>query len=153
MVDFDPQKVAGRMQKNIYEILDEFERAPTKEDKRNILWFNQSIALKAVLQNAFHPDIQWVIKEAPVYKASLAPPGLGYNTIASELRKFYLFREGNPAVDPNLPLQRKTVLLIQMLEAMEAREAMVVINMMMKNLKVKGLTYSVVKEIFPDLLP
>jgi hypothetical protein len=44
-------------------------------------------------------------------------------------------------------------LLIQILEALEASEADVFMNMILKDLKVKGLTYKIVQEAFPDLLP
>lgn len=141
------------MMKMIYEILDEVDRAPTSEDKVNILKFNRSPALAAVVQSAFHPNIQWFIKERIPYKQSIIPAGLGYSNIASTLRKFYLFREGNPELSPNLTIQKRNMLLTEMLESMEAREADVVLNMMMKNLNIKGLTYSVAKEAYPDLLP
>ena len=141
------------MAKMVYEILDEFEKAPTKHDKQNILRFNQSTALLFVLQAALHPNINWVIKEVPTWKPSIAPPGLGYLTIASEVSKMYLFREGNPDVSPNLTHEKLVNLFVQKLEGMEAREAQVLINAVLKNLKIKGLTYSLVKEVFPDLLP
>ena len=44
-------------------------------------------------------------------------------------------------------------LLIQMLEALEPREAIIFINMILKNLKIKGLDAKIVKEAFPGLLP
>jgi hypothetical protein len=40
-----------------------------------------------------------------------------------------------------------------MLESMEAREAKIFEQMLSKKLKVKGLTYGLVKEAFPEILP
>jgi hypothetical protein len=78
---------------------------------------------------------------------------LGYTSIAQELGRAYLFEEGNPRVEPNLTYERKEKILIQILEALEKREAEVFLNMLLKDLKVKNLDYRIVNEAFPDLLP
>lgn len=137
--------------KNISEVLEEVAKAPTEEDKINILRFNETLPLKMVIQGAFNPKIQWVINDRVPYKHSDAPAGLGYQTIASAHTQFYLFRKGNPDVSPNLTQKRKEILLIQILESMEELEAETTINMMLKDLKIDGLTYSVAKKAFPDL--
>lgn len=139
--------------KAIYEIFDEFEKAVTDHDRLCVLQFNQSWALKNVLRGAFDPNVQFVIERVPYYKPSDAPIGLGYTTIHQEMGRAYLFESGNPKVDPNLSYDRKEKVLIQILEALEKREAEVFMNMLLKNLKVKNLDYKIVKEAFPDLLP
>jgi len=137
--------------KDINEILTEVANAPTEDDKINILKFNSSLPLQMVIQGAFHPGIQWVINEPPKYRASSAPAGLGYQTISSSHTKFYLWRKDNPDVSPNVTQERKEILLIQLLESMEEHEAETTVNMMLKDLKVPGLTYSVAKKAFPEL--
>lgn len=139
--------------KNMYELFDEFVKAPDKESKIAVLRRDNRLVLKNVLQGAFHPAIQYVIKEAVPYKVSDSPPGMGYTSIEGEMKRIYLFVEGSQKVDPNLTLQRKKVILAQMLEAMEKREAEVFMGMILKDLKVKGLTYKIVQEAFPGLLP
>lgn len=139
--------------KNMYEVFDDFVKAPDKESKIAVLRRDNRQVLKNVLQGAFHPDIQYVIKEKVPYKTSDAPAGLGYTSIEVEFRRIYIFVEGSKKVDPNLTLNRKKVILAQMLEAMEKREAEVFMNMILKDLKVKGLTYKLVQEAFPGLLP
>jgi hypothetical protein len=139
--------------KNMYEVFDDFVKAPDKESKIAVLRNDRRQVLQNVLQGAFHPDIQYVIKEKVPYKASDSPPGMGYTSIEGEMKRIYLLVEGSKRVDPNLSLQRKKVILAQMLEAMEKREAEVFMNMILKDLKVKGLTYKVVQEAFPGLLP
>lgn len=138
--------------KNIYEIFDEYERAKSIEDKIAILRFNSNYALKNVLKGTFDPDIKFVFNEIPPYKKSDAPAGLGYTSIHQELGRAYLFEKDNPRVDPNLTHQRKTEILIQILESLEAREAEIFANMLLKKQNVEGLTYMMVRETFPDLI-
>lgn len=139
--------------KMMYEIFDMFEMAPTKQDKINVLRSNGTYALRSVLKGTFDPNVKFVIEKVPYYGVSDAPVGMGYTSIAQELSRAYLFEENNPKVDPNLSHDRKEKILIQILEALEKREAEIFMNMLLKNQKVKGLTYKIVKEAFPDLLP
>lgn len=139
--------------KNVYEIFDEFEQAPTRQEKINVLRKNANYVLRSVLQGTFSPNVKFSVEKVPYYNPSDSPPGLGYTSIAQELSRAYLFEENNPRVSPALSQDRKEKILIQILEALEKREAEVFMNMLLKKQKVKGLTYNVVKEAFPDLLP
>lgn len=139
--------------KNLYEVFAEFEKAPNREAKINVLRSNRSYALDCILRGAFHPNIKYVFDEIPSYQTSDAPPGLGYTSIHQELDRVYLFEQDNPRVAPSLTIERKKVILSQMLEAMESKEADIFSGMLMKRLPVKGLTYKLTKEAFPELLP
>lgn len=135
----------------MYEIFEEFKTSP---DKPSVLRkYADFQAFTTLLQGAFHPAIQFVIKTLPEYKKVAVPPGMGYSNIPVELNRIYLFVEGSTRVDPKLSLERKNELLIQILEALEPPEAEVYGNLIMKDLKVPGLTYDLVKEVFPQLLP
>lgn len=138
--------------KNISEVFDEVEKAAPSE-RANVLRRNDSFALRNVLQGTFDPRISFTVKELPPYTPSDSPPGMGYSTIHSELGRIYLFQADNPRVSPDLTEKRKKEILIQILEVLEAREAEIFGNMLLKKQKVKGLTAKVVKEAFPDLLP
>jgi hypothetical protein len=139
--------------KNLYEVFEEFENAPKREDKINILRNNNSYALECVLRGAFHPNVRYVIDEIPTYRKSDSPAGLGYTSIHQELGRVYLFEANNPKTSPDLTLDRKKVILAQMLETLEEKEAAVFAGMLMKRLPVKGLTYKLTQEAFPGLLP
>lgn len=138
--------------KNIYEVFEEFEQAASKKDKIAVLQKNDSYALRQVLKGSFDPKIEFVIDRVPYYNPSDAPPGLGYTTISQELKRVYLFQKDNPKRDPNLSKERIEVILIQMLENLEAKEAVVFMNMLLKKQKVKGLTEKIVEEAFPGLI-
>lgn len=139
--------------KNIYEIFDEVANAKTAKDRVLVLQFNQSYALKSVLKGMFDPNVQFVFDDVPPYKSSPAPPGLGYNNLHQEMKKAYLFVKDDPRASPNLTMRRREQLLIQLLESLESKEAEVFANMIRKKKNaVKGLTYGIVKEAFPDIL-
>ena len=140
------------MIKNVYEILDEVAAAPTDEARRAILFYNDNHALRRVLRAVFHPHIRFVIDKVPNYKPSDAPPGLSDATLHTQINRIYLFEEGNPNVSPNLTPERKQQLLVQILESLEAKEAVVFMNTLLKDLKVPGLTKELVEEVFPELL-
>lgn len=140
------------MRKNFYELFEEFEKAPNREAKIAVLRNDNRQVLKNLLQGAFHPAIKYVIKEPVEYKKSDSPPGMGYSSLDMEFKRIYIFVEDSQKVAPNLTLERKKQLLIQILESLEEKEAEVFMNMILKDLKVKGLTAKLVEEAFPGLL-
>ena len=140
--------------KNLYEVFDEFEQAKTKKDRMNVIQRNLSTTLVNVLELTFHPQIKWKVKELPdSYRVPTdILPGITYDSLNSQLRRLYMFREGNPTAE-TLTTRRREELLIQLLESIEPREAEVVMGILNKDLGVKGLDYKFVKEAFPNLLP
>ena len=139
--------------KNMYEIFDEFESAKSKKEKIKVIEKNLSKSLYEVLFLTFHPDYQWKVSQFPEeYRIPDTKPGISYCQIGTELRKLYLFREGEPTAEKLTDRKRKE-LLIQFLESLEPREAEVVMGIFKKDQGVKGLTYNFVKECFPDMLP
>ena len=139
--------------KNMYEIFDEFEAAKSKKEKIKVIEKNLSKSLYEVLFLTFHPDYQWKVSQFPEeYRIPDTKPGISYCQIGTELRKLYLFREGEPTAEKLTDRKRKE-LLIQFLESLEPREAEVVIGIFKKDQGVDGLTYDFVKESFPQLLP
>lgn len=139
--------------KNVYEIFDDFEKATTNDERVEILRRNDCFQLRQVLKGTFDPAVEFAIEQVPYYKPSDAPAGMGYTTIHAELHRAYLFQKEHPKLDPNLTVERREKILIQILEALEAREAEIFMNMILKKQKVKGLNAKIVKEALPDLLP
>ena len=140
--------------KNLYEVFDEFENAKNKQERMNVIERNLSHNLTNVLQLTFHPDFKWKVKELPEnYKIPTdLLPGLTYDSLNAQIRRLYMFREGDPTAE-SLTEKRRAELLLQILESIEPREAEVILGIFQKDLGVKGLDYKFVKEAFPDLLP
>jgi len=140
--------------KNIYEIFDEFETAKSKKERMDVIGKNLSPTLVKVLELAFHPQYQWKVKELPEnYKIPTdILPGITFDNLNAQLRRLYLFREGDPA-SSSVSDKRRNEILVQMLESIEPREAEIILGIFQKDLGVKGLDYKFVKEAFPNLLP
>lgn len=141
------------MAKNVYEILDEFSAAGSKQEKLEVLKKNWTPMLVQVLQFAYHPDIKWLVKEKPAkYKIPDTLPGVSYSNLNSEIRRLYLFREGDVSAEKLTPEKREELLLI-MLESLEPREADVVLGIFKKDLGVKGLTYKFIRDNTHGIVP
>jgi hypothetical protein len=139
------------MQKNIYEILNEFSQARYKDERQNILRKYATPHFLKVLKYTFDPTIEFYVKEFPEdYQKPDTFPGLRYAGIESEIRRAYLFIKGDPTADKLTPQKRHKILL-ELLESFEYDEAKVFINMMQKDLKTAHLTKNLVKETFPNL--
>lgn len=140
--------------KNIFQVLDEIEEAKSKKDKMEVIHKNLSKTLVQIFELTYHPAYEWHFTEMPdTYKIpNDTLPGISTVQLSTELRKMYMFRKGDPTAEKLGP-QRRTELLLQMLEGLEPREAEVVIGIFKKDLGVSGLNYKFIKEAFPALLP
>ena len=140
------------MVKNIYEILNEFSSAKTVDQQKEVLRKNNQHYFKEVLKYTFNPSFEFYVdSEFPAdYVTPDTVPGIRFAGIESEIRRAYLFIKGNPTADVLTPEKRK-ILLLQLLESFEPEEAKVWFNMMSKDLKVKGLTATLVQEVYPEL--
>lgn len=140
--------------KPLYEVFDDFENAKNKKERMTVIGNNLSQTLVDVLKLAFHPEIKWKIKELPENYTSPTDvlPGLTYDSLNAQLKRLYVFRQGNPTAE-TLTEKRRTELLFQILNSLEPREIEIVAGIFQKDLGVKGLDYKFVKEAFPDLIP
>ena len=137
--------------KQIHEIFNDFNAAKNIEQRRQVLLQNNTPILRNVLQGAFHPAIQFVVDRPVPYKTTNIDD-FGYTSLNEAMDKVYIFTVGSKKVSPNLTKENKIKVLIQVLEALDKEEANVYMNMLLKDLKVKHLTFKLVDETFPGLL-
>ena len=78
--------------------------------------------------------------------------GVSYSKLNLEMRRLYLFRQGDPGAEKLTPQKREQLFLI-MLESLEPREADVIVGIFKKDLGVKGLTYKFIKDNIPGIVP
>lgn len=139
------------MRKNIYEILDEFDKAPDERSKALVFFNNDSQVLRNVLKLTFDERFQFYIKSMPEgYEFPDTVPGVSYGNLETELRRLYMFRIGDPTAEKLNP-RRREELFINMCESLEPNEARVLLNIMNKDLKVKGLNLKFVRKFYPNL--
>lgn len=126
--------------------------ATTKEQKKNILSQYGNNQIKQILYYAFHPDVKFVLpKGMPPYNYMGGSSGYP-KTLYPKVRELKIFVEGEYK---NLPKIKKEILFIKILEEIHPDEAKIVCAMKDKilNTLYNGLTYDLVKEVYPDLLP
>ena len=132
-------------------IFEEVAAANSIESRKKILLEHESKPLKELLRYAFHPDIKFALPPGkPPFKTVGSPEEYNPTYLYPNIKKFYLYIEGG---HDGLTSLRREQLFIQLLEELHPKEAEVVIQVKDKKLKYRGLTYKLVKETFPDLIP
>lgn len=135
------------------EIFEQVEKAPTKEEKINILRRWKSLPMYDILKINFDPNVKFQLPEGepPFKKDKDLPVGYGDTNLYKEARRFYIW------IDPNVNLNKikKETLFIQMLEGLHWSESELICIVKDKKLseKYKSLTADLINEAFPGLLP
>lgn len=134
---------------SISSILKTCSEGKTTNDKIALLQQLATDPVKIILKYAFDPSIKFLLPDgAPPYKPCefLDQEARLY----SEIRRLYLFIEGG---NPSLTKVKREFLFIQLLESIDKNDAELLIAVKDKKLPFKGLTASVVKKAFPDIIP
>jgi hypothetical protein len=132
------------------EIIDLFDKAPTKKEKIEVLKKFESPNFKQFFNYAFNPDIVFDVN-IPEYKSSVEPAGLNTAYLDAELNRTYRFIVGHPKRASGLTPRKQTELLLILLETLHKDEADLYVRMFRKDLKVKFLTKKFIKEVYTDL--
>ena len=134
-----------------HEIFKQIDEAPIKKDKIAILHKYSSPGLKTILVYTYNPNIKWLLPDSdPPYK-ELPENADQESRLVSELRKLYLFVEGDSPTKRNLKQAKREELFISLLEVIDPMDAKVVLAMKTGKLPYKGLTRNLVAEAFPNL--
>ena len=132
-------------------IFGEVEKAKTKDQKKETLIKYDNSALRELLRYAFDPNLKFLLPTGSPphrYAGDTDEPNPTY--LYGLVRKLYLFVEGG---NPALKQARREYLFIEMLESIHPSEAELLLQVKDKKVKCRGLTYNLVKDTFPDLLP
>ena len=133
---------------NVAETLEMVGKAKTREEKRQILKDRDNFATKALLQLNFHPDAKWKIpKGAPPYTPS---ENQADASLHFEVKKLDYYVDPSPH---DIPMLRRESMFVQLLERLDPKDAKLIIAMKDKKITYKGLSYKLVKDTWPDLLP
>ena len=145
-------KLAHEVTVMIGKILDEFEKAKSRQEKKDVLEkYKEVEVLRHLLRGTFDPKVQWTITEQPDYAKDVkTPEGEEPNNLYIEIPKCSIFVKGH-AASAKLKLERSKQILIQILESLSAAEASLYMQMLKKKSKVKGLTSKLVLEVFPNM--
>lgn len=136
------------MKNNISTILQKIEQVK-KSERAEALRQNDSPTLRTVLSFCFDPNIKWLLPEGEApFKKNVNEDQR--NMFYSQARTLYLYVEGG---NRNLTATRREQLFIQLLESIDPEDAAMLVSIKDKKMPYKGITYDIVKEAFPELLP
>ena len=135
---------------NILETLELVGKAKTREEKRQVLTDRDNFATRALLQLNYHPDVKWYLPPgAPPYTpgqiADTTP-----NSLHFEVKKLDYYVDPSPH---DLPMLRRESMFVELLERVDPKDAKLIIAVKDRKLSYKGLSYKLVKDTWPDLLP
>ena len=135
----------------VHEIIEKASAAKTKAEKIKILQEHQNNwALKDVLRGTFDEVIQWNLPagNVPYTPASEESPP---NTLLKRHMDFKYFVKGLRDSE-RLNAVRREKMFLDMCESIHPRDAEVIVTMINKKPPMKGITKTLVKEAFPDLI-
>lgn len=132
------------------EIFDEFDKAPTRKEKIEVLRKYDNPRFREFFALLFNPAVEFDV-EIPPYRPSVLPMGLNDCYIQQEIPKLYRFVKNHPKRQPGLHGERQTGILVPILEGLYKEEAEIFVKFLKKNLGVKFLTENLVKEAFPGI--
>ena len=135
---------------NILETFDLVGKAKTREEKRQVLKDRENFATQALLQLNYHPDVKWFLPAgSPPYTpgqvADTTP-----NSLHFEIKKLDYYVDPSPH---DLPMIRRESMFVQLLERLDPEDAKLLLSVKDKKLSYKGLSYKLVKDTWPELLP
>lgn len=143
--------MAHVIKKEIFEIFKDIKQCKNRNEVLEVLQANKdSMPLKDILRGMFDDSIQWNLPEGePPYTPNKP------ESVPSTLRKrhldFKFFVSGLRSSENLTPMKREKM-FISLLESIHPEDAKIVLKMKDKKSPTKGLTKTVVKEAFPNLI-
>ena len=136
------------MKYSLSEILNICSTLPN-EEKVKCLQQNDTPAMRAVLQYALDPRVEWLLpKGNPPYTPCPFPDQEG--NLMRDIRKINLFVRGGE--HPGMHAVKRESLFIQFLEGIDPKDAVLVCSMKDKKLPYKGITAKIVNQAYPGLI-
>ncbi len=138
------------MTKGFPTIFKEIDSAKSQKDKKELLLKYKTPALLEILKYSFHPEIKFLLPAGDPPYNTVVDPSENPTYLYGLIRKLYLFVEGG---NDNLKPDRREYLFIELLESVHEEEVKLLLQIKDKKIKCRGLTYQLIKETFPDLIP
>lgn len=132
--------------KLLAEILEEVSILEPEEKADHLRSFYELTPLRQILSAAFDPTVKFDVK-IPEFKLNPDVDGYASNSLLIEYRRLYVFLEGS-----NVPSKRRTEILAQILESIDAKDAILLQNVLRKDMSSYGLTPEIVNQAFPGLI-
>lgn len=132
----------------ISDVINNVIKAKSKKQKIEILRNNETWALKDILRGTYDKTVQWNIPTGrPPFQENE-----GHNAPSNLIKKhkdFITFVKGGPGDSMQKVKREKSFIIL--LESVAPPESELILNMINK-IPIKGVTKTVVKEAFPNLI-
>lgn len=129
------------------EVFDAVNKAASLDDKKKILLQNKTPALLTILRYGLDNRIQFDT-EIPTYKPDSSPIGLSYGSLQKEYRRLYIFTR----IYRNVNINRKKMILAQILESISPSEAKLLESVLTKKFSLKDVDNVFLNSVFPELM-
>lgn len=133
---------------SMYELLEKC--CQFKEQSRRVeaLRYNQSEAMKAILQYMFHPEVEFLLPDTdPPYTPSTFN---SKGVLEHNIRKLNYFVRGGTT---NMPQGKREMLFVQFLEDVDPQDAVLLLHLKEKKSPIKNLNKDIAIAAFPELFP
>jgi len=135
---------------SIQETFELISKAQTREEKRQVLTDRDNFATRALLQLNYHPDVKWHLPPGtPPYTPGQIADSTP-NSLHFEVKKLDYYVDPSPH---DIPLLRRESMFVQLLERLDPIDAKLILAVKDRKLSYRGLTYKLVRDTWPDLLP
>ena len=138
---------------NVRETFEEIAKAKTREEKREVLKKRENFATKELLQLNYHPSVKWLLPPGSPPYTPATQGDMTSNSLHYEVKKLDYYTDPSPHSLDELPMLRRESMFVGLLERLDPQDAILLIAIKDKKLSYKGLTYKLVKDTWPDLLP
>ena len=139
---------------SVAEILSEASKLKSKKDKVDFLsQYKNRKDMEHIIKGAYHPAIVWLVPDGPlpegVELSDVPAVDLADDRLIRAHRQFqYLVKGG-----PDMKQAQREDIYLNLLRAVHASEAELLMSVVGKKLPYKGLTRNLMLEIFPEWLP
>ena len=139
---------------SVAEILSEASKLKSKKDKVKFLsQFENRKDMEHIIKGAYHPAIVWLVPDGPlpegVELSDVPAVDLADDRLIRAHRQFqYLVKGG-----PDMKQAQREDIYLNLLRAVHASEAELLMSVVSKKLPYKGLTRNLMLEVFPEWLP
>jgi len=135
---------------SIQETFELIAKAQTREEKRQVLADRDNFATRALLQLNYHPDVKWHLPPGtPPYTPGQIADSTP-NSLHFEVKKLDYYVDPSPH---DIPILRRESMFVQLLERLDPIDAKLILAVKDRKLSYRGLTYKLVRDTWPDLLP
>lgn len=135
--------------RSVGEVIDKLKECKTKHDRVLTLQQNDSMALRGILKMNYDMSLNLSLPYGvPPYKKSDKPDNFADATLLTSAKSWYVFSK---ELSPNLQQAKREFLFIQLLEALDNKEAQILLDAKDRKLKL-GLTKKVLNDAFPGII-